>query len=262
MMNMILKTLYAIKRGIFELVSPSNCTIAPDKAIFSFTFDDVPMSAYKNGASKLENVGAKGTFYVALGMNDNKQPGQEDKYFNAEVIKKLHQKGHDIGCHTYSHINFRNTSSQEITVDCRKNTEQLKMMTSQPEIAHFSYPFGKASLQGKRVLNGVYKTMRTIEYGINTGKTDLNYLKSISLTSASLDRDAINKIIVESLKQKAWTIFFTHDVKAEPSEWGISIDDFNWLVDKCAAAEADILSVEEAYRVITNDAAHLVRQRG
>lgn len=250
-MNIILKSLYAIRCRIFESLYSNKCFVEPENAIFSFTFDDVPISAYENGASILEKVGARGTFYVALGMNDNKQDGEKDKYFNAAVIKALNEKGHDIACHTYSHINLREKSTSEIDADCHKNTEKLKMMTGKTTISHFSYPFGKVSLHGKRALRRVYKTLRTIEYGINTSKTDLSYLKSISLTSTSFDKDEISRIIDESVRKKAWTIFFTHDVKADPSEWGISVDDFNWVVGKCAATGVDLLSVEDAYQLVT-----------
>ncbi len=36
--------------------------------LVSFTFDDVPASAYVNGAAILERYGMRGTFYIAAGI--------------------------------------------------------------------------------------------------------------------------------------------------------------------------------------------------
>jgi peptidoglycan/xylan/chitin deacetylase (PgdA/CDA1 family) len=38
-----------------------------DAPLVSFTFDDVPESAYTNGAAVLEQCGVRGTFYLAAG---------------------------------------------------------------------------------------------------------------------------------------------------------------------------------------------------
>lgn len=251
-MEFIINRLRAIKQKIFESIYDNKQYISLDKAIFSFTFDDVPVSAYTNGAKILESAEARGTYYVALGMNGNKNNSSEkDNYFNEKIIKQAYEKGHNIACHTYSHLNLRKHTAKYITKDCEKNTSYLSSMVDNAPISHFSYPFGKVSLRAKKALRDKYKTMRTIEHGINNGLTDMTHLRAISLTSESLDRNKIVDVINKTIQEKAWTIFFTHDVDDSPSEWGISIADFKWIVDKCSESDASILTVQDAYKIIS-----------
>jgi peptidoglycan/xylan/chitin deacetylase (PgdA/CDA1 family) len=67
--------------------------------LVSFTFDDVPDSAYTNGASILEDYGIQGTFYIASGTC-----GSTDTHWRVisrEQVALLHARGHEIGCHTF-----------------------------------------------------------------------------------------------------------------------------------------------------------------
>src|ERR1700735_5587982 len=70
--------------------------------LVSFTFDDVPDSAYTNGAAILENRGVRGTFYIAAGTC-----GTVDTHWRVidrNQVRALHAADHEIGCHTYSHV--------------------------------------------------------------------------------------------------------------------------------------------------------------
>src|SRR5579863_4942995 len=70
--------------------------------IVSFTFDDVPDSAYINGAAVLDTRKVRGTFYIASGTC-----GRRDTYWRvigADQVRALHERGHEIGCHTFSHV--------------------------------------------------------------------------------------------------------------------------------------------------------------
>ncbi len=70
--------------------------------LVSFTFDDVPDSAYTNGAAVLEQHGVRGTFYIATGTL-----GAADSHWRVigrDQVRALHERGHEIGCHTFSHV--------------------------------------------------------------------------------------------------------------------------------------------------------------
>ena len=67
--------------------------------LVSFTFDDVPASAYTNGAAILEDHGLRGTFYIASGTL-----GETDtdwRVIDRDQVRALHDRGHEIGCHTF-----------------------------------------------------------------------------------------------------------------------------------------------------------------
>src|ERR1700760_4894159 len=67
----------------------------------TFTFDDIPKSAATTGARILEDHGARGTFYVSGGLVGTASSNWA--VAEARNLVDLHNRGHEIGCHTFSH---------------------------------------------------------------------------------------------------------------------------------------------------------------
>ena len=253
-MGILRQLLKALKLLVFENIYTRKINIRNNKAIFSFTFDDVPISAAKNGAKILEEFNITGTYYVALGMEeiDGSTDDNTRRFLNKNDIINLHNAGHDIGCHTYSHLNQRQHTSKTVLTNCNKNTNLLQNILNTSSIDNFSYPFGMVSPLGKKILGRKYKTLRTSDHGINSGVTDMTHLRAIMLYSNTFNRDTLTKEINLAIKEKAWLIFYTHDVCEQPSEWGVNTDDFKWLVEQCVISECDILNISNAYNKIIN----------
>ena len=110
----------------------------------SFTFDDTPDSAYLNGAALLEEFGWLGTFYIASGTC-----GMRDEFWNVITrgqVCALHAQGHEIGCHTFSHVNVETLDAAAMDDELRRNASTLRELCSDLEISNFCFPFGKLSL--------------------------------------------------------------------------------------------------------------------
>jgi peptidoglycan/xylan/chitin deacetylase (PgdA/CDA1 family) len=245
-----MKLLKAIKLLVLENLFTRKVHIHNDSAIFSFTFDDAPMTAWTNGARILEKFNKTATFYIATGMDNNK--GDNRKLLNGDDILTAHQKGHDIGCHTYSHIDCRKNAVTKVLSDCRTNTTELEKLTGKSTIEHFAYPFGMVGLRSKKSLRSKYLTLRTTDHGVNHGWTDMTHLRSVSLCSIAFTREKVVAAINDAVKHNAWLIFYSHDIRESPSDWGISIEDFEWVVDQCAQARGEILNVSQAYKKIVS----------
>lgn len=87
--------------------------------VVSFTFDDVPESAYENGAAILDEFGIQGTFYIAAGTC-----GAMDTYWRVigrNQVSDLYRRGHEIGCHTFSHQAVDELDSRRMDEECQKN---------------------------------------------------------------------------------------------------------------------------------------------
>lgn len=238
----------SVKQAVLETVFNKTIYISLDRPIISFSFDDVPATAATNGAPILEEHGHLGTYYVASGIQSADE--SNDYFLSASAIKQLVKSGHEIGCHSYSHKSLRWTSGTATLADCSKNTRKLGEIIPDYEIRNFSYPYGLAGLASKRALQNRYHTMRTSDEGLNIGKTDLSHLKAINLYSDSLDRSKIETVLKESIRQKCWVIFYTHDVCAHHSSWGTSLDDFRWVVEKCSTSAFDVLNINHAMEKI------------
>ena len=63
--------------------------------------DDFPRSALDTGAPILERHGVRGTYYAALSRLD---AGSEmGPMFSSNDLPTLHERGHEIGDHTFGH---------------------------------------------------------------------------------------------------------------------------------------------------------------
>jgi len=259
-MIMQLKHKLASARHVMrEHAYPNPAYISPDKALFSFTFDDAPVSSIKNGATLLEKYGARGTYYIALGMAtaaNQRDPSAIDYkrdgviYFaNESDVSELHLRGHDVGCHSFSHKPQSSQTLTQIIEDNCKNKTKLEDILG-CKINHSSYPHGDVRLLAKRVLRHQYQTLRSTASGMNYGRVDLSYLRAIKIYSNNMDRNRITALIDKAIFLKAWTIFYTHEICLAPNQWGTTIDDFDWILTVLVNRGAQILSMSQAANIL------------
>jgi len=214
-----------------------------DQPLISFTFDDFPKSAITNGAKTLENEGWRGTYYTSAGLAETEN--HHGKHFNAQDLRDLEARGHEIAGHTHSHIDLTGLSVSEALAETHANYDALKSMGVQGEIKNFAYPYGEASGRMKKALSEKFTSMRGIQDGAHYGSADLNELKSQAIdTKPNFDK-ALN-IINGFNARPGWLVLFTHDITENPSEWGCTPDKFLQIVSAVKASGADVLTVSEA----------------
>jgi peptidoglycan/xylan/chitin deacetylase (PgdA/CDA1 family) len=195
-------------------------TMRNSAPLVSFTFDDVPDSAYLNGAAVLEERGIRGTFYVAAGTC-----GSVDTHWRViarDQVTALHARGHEIGCHTFSHVAVDRLDTAGMAEECRRNGAALRELCDGIQITNFCYPFGRLSLARKLQLQKRFDTCRGIYEGINTGTIDLGVLRVIELYDRTLTPEKLRHVLRETRERNGWLVFYTHDVAAEPSWIGCS----------------------------------------
>ena len=216
--------------------------------LVSFTFDDVPDSAYTNGATVLENHGVRGTFYIASGTL-----GSADAHWRVidrEQVRALHDQGHEIGCHTFSHVPVERLSARALVEECRRNRESLLDMCPDIRLTNFCYPHGRASLPRKRELEKQFDTCRGIYEGINAGTIDLGMLRVIELYDRTLTPEKLKDVLRETRERNGWLIFYTHDVAMPPSWIGCSPRLLQTAVEAVQAEGMPCLTVRDALTAI------------
>ncbi|AKL94024.1 putative xylanase/chitin deacetylase [Clostridium aceticum] len=103
-----------------------------DQKIVALTFDDGPHPRYTPQILELlEEHDIKATFFV-LGKHVERYP---------EVVKKMVAQGHEVGNHTYSHINVRETSKEKIEEEFEKTQRAIFSITGVRSQV-FRPPFG------------------------------------------------------------------------------------------------------------------------
>jgi peptidoglycan/xylan/chitin deacetylase (PgdA/CDA1 family) len=216
--------------------------------LVTFTFDDVPDSAYINGAALLEQRGLHGTFYVASGTC-----GHEDAYWRvigADQVRALYDAGHEIGCHTFSHMRVEDLDAQRMDEECAQNLRRLWELCPGIALTNFCYPFGRASLPRKMQLQKRFDSCRGVYQGINAGTADLGMLRTIDLYDRTLTPDKLRRVVRETRERNGWLIFTTHDVAETPSWIGCSP---RLLEDAIAAVHAEnmqCLPIRDALKAI------------
>jgi peptidoglycan/xylan/chitin deacetylase (PgdA/CDA1 family) len=216
--------------------------------IVSFTFDDVPDSAYLNGVPILDGYGVQGTFYIASGTC-----GAADTYWRViarDQVRDLHARGHEIGCHTFSHCAVDQLAAQSIEEQCQRNLNCLRELCPGITLTNFCYPFGCVSLPRKLQLQKRFDTCRGIYEGLNTGVIDLSLLKVIELYDRTLTGDRLLRVLRRARQTNGWVIFYVHDVAQEPTHMGCSPRLLRDTIEAVRKEHIQCLSIRQALPVI------------
>jgi peptidoglycan/xylan/chitin deacetylase (PgdA/CDA1 family) len=189
-----------------------------DGPMVSFTFDDAPISAATRGAGMLEEYDARGTFYVAGGLADSWSGNWTT--VSADDVAGLHRRGHEIGCHTFSHARATDLTAAAMAAELEENRRYLLALDPSIRIENFAYPYGTGSVLRKGQLGKAFRSSRGIVPGANSGTVDLQYLRATPLVDCHIDRDGIDRAFDEAVATNGWLIFYGHDVEAAPSPYG------------------------------------------
>jgi peptidoglycan/xylan/chitin deacetylase (PgdA/CDA1 family) len=211
--------------------------------IVSFSFDDFPRSAYLVGGSILERYGARGTYYAAPALMD--ACNESGDQFRADDLDALLENGHELGSHTYGHISSRSVNCETFCGDVGQGRKAIQDLTG-GEISNFAYPFGHVTLRTKRALATSVTTARGIVPGLNGPEIDLNLLRANSLYGDIQGLAKAENWIEENVRHRNWLIFYTHDVRSDPSPWGCTPALLEAVVSCALRHGCRILTIKQA----------------
>lgn len=210
--------------------------------VVSFTFDDFPKSALIAGGRILERYYARGTYYTSMNLaerNDHLGP-----MFDSNDVLAAHSAGHEIACHTFTHVDCRTVPTSSLTAELRQNAQALGTLSSDIKLANFAYPYGSISAPAKRFLGAQFSSCRGIGRGINHEIVDLADLQAVQLYALDFDESEMQRLIQYNKRVEGWLIFFTHDVAQKPSAYGCTPDQLERIV-AFAEAHTTILPVRD-----------------
>jgi peptidoglycan/xylan/chitin deacetylase (PgdA/CDA1 family) len=231
-------------QSAYERSAPKLFTMRNDKPLVSFTFDDAPDSAFLNGATILESSGVRGTFYIAGALCGC--TGENWRLIGREHIRTLHDRGHEIGCHTFTHVRVDRLDAHAMDKQCERNQTYLGKLCPGLTLTNFCYPYGRTSIARKMQLQKRFDSCRSISEGINFQVIDLGMLKVIELFDRTLTSTKLTSILEATRKQNGWLIFYTHDVAETPSWIGCTPRLLRTVLATVQAAGIRSLPVSEA----------------
>lgn len=237
-------------RRLTVKMAQNTLPVGRDRAIVSFTFDDCPKSGLINGVQAIESAGWQTTVYVACGLF-----GIENhlgKMMGAEDAQALHAAGHEIGEHTFSHLDAKSMKLTSFELDISRNQIELAKLGLPPSET-FAYPYGETYPGLKKAMQDKFRGSRGINRKIHTHRVDLNQIGSLPLYSSSMDMAV--KAVNDLVKTGGWLTFFTHDVRDNPSEYGCKPEDIRKILEVVKASGADVLNIKDAITALEGESA-------
>lgn len=214
-------------------------------------FDDALESVYTTGFPIFTAQGEKFTIAVIgnlIGGASN---------CSAAELQEMAAAGHDMQCHTHTHINLASSTSGAITANLDANDAAFTAAGITPPI-HISYPYGyynKTAIDamvGRRV-SGRITTMQMADFIPIYKDTDKFQLSSIyvdNLDDAGLT--ALNLWLDDAKAKRYAIIVFAHGVTEAGSSMAISINKLNQIIDSAQAKGLDIITRSQLYTAMTS----------
>ena len=216
------------------------------RPIASITFDDFPKSAWALGGPVLARHGVRATYYTAGSFCGRTMDGRI--FYDAEDLSAVAAAGHEIACHSFAHQPTPSLSLQELADDAARNAEFLRPFLAGGRAESYAFPYGLASPRTKRFFASRFSNVRGVHPGLNSGRADLALLDVVSIERRCWDRDQIMRAITRARHDRAWIVFYTHDISDAPSAYGSTPAMLSELLGRLIEARIEILPMREAVK--------------
>jgi peptidoglycan/xylan/chitin deacetylase (PgdA/CDA1 family) len=208
--------------------------------MISFSFDDAPDTAFSVGAKLLEARGLRGTFFVCAGLIGDS--GHMGPYATRDQVVQAAAMGHEIACHSYSHLDCGQAKAADIAHDLDRNSQAFAAL-GLPQPTTFAFPYGDVSAQAKHVAGDRFRLCRALHHGVVKPGADLNQAPAVGIEGD--DGEAVARRWMQTAaRQGAWLILYTHILGSTPTEFGCTVEGFARLVDEAIAGGFHIVTVE------------------
>jgi peptidoglycan/xylan/chitin deacetylase (PgdA/CDA1 family) len=198
----------------------------------SFTFDDFPRSALLVGGRILADHGVRGTYFVSLGLLGT--PSQSGPIASRDDLQLLTRLGHEVGCHTFDHLDGWNSGPAAFERSIEANRAALAEVVPGARFPVFAYPLDGPSVRVKRAVGRHFVCCRGGGQAFNAGTADLNLLNAYFLDWRNLDDpSAVCDVIRRNSAANGYLVFATHDIADQPSRFGWPPQAFAQVV-RCA----------------------------
>jgi peptidoglycan/xylan/chitin deacetylase (PgdA/CDA1 family) len=206
-----------VRRQVLRAVHRRLKCLEDQGPVVSFCFDDFPRTALTTGGSILKSFGVRATYYAAMGLSNTS--GELGDAFTTNDLYSLVSDGHELATHTFSHISCRRVSASLFRQDVQRGRDAICDLGLVPS-DNFAYPFGEVTINAKGVIGQEMASCRGTQSGINGPVMDLNLLRANCLYGGSGKLDAADALLSCNREQSGWLIFYTHDVRENPSRYG------------------------------------------
>lgn len=216
-----------------------------DRGLISLSFDDCPRSVVDNALPLIEARGWNATIYAAMSLCGT--TNHLGLHMSEQDMIAAHSAGHEIGDHTFTHIDGMTAGPDGVMDDIARNRASFKTL-GLPRAETFAYPYGEVTPSLKRCLNREFALSRGIHTPVG-GAIDLGLAASGRLYSDHIETTL--DLIKTAAREKRWLILFGHDVRDDPSDFGCTPAELFRIIDTIAYLGLDVMTVRDALRKVT-----------
>lgn len=216
-----------------------------DRGLISLSFDDCPRSVVDNALPLIEARGWNATIYAAIGLCGT--TNHLGLHMSERDIVAAHAAGHEIGDHTFTHIDGLKAGPDAVLNDIARNRAAFQSL-GLPRAETFAYPYGEVTPLLKRRMSDEFALSRGIHSPLG-GTVDLGLAASARLYSDQIEITL--ELIKTAAREKRWLILFGHDVRDNPSDFGCTPDELFRIIDMIAHLGLDVLTVRGALKKVT-----------
>ena len=170
------------------------------------------------------------------------------RYATRDETIAVQAVGHELACHTFSHLDCGVAPQAVIKADVARNHTVLAEWGANT-LTNFAYPYGDVSHGAKAALGDRFQVLRALNPGLIKVGTDLNQAPAVGIEGPHGEAMA-SAWLVRAIRHKAWLILYSHDVATNPTRWGCTPDALARLIDVAQTAGCDIVTVAEGARRI------------
>lgn len=182
-----------------------------DFPLVSFSFDDAPTSAFERGAEVLDAFDVRATFYVSLGLTGG--VSELGPIGTREHLQRAFQQGHELGCHTFDHLDAWHCTRSAYVASIERNRRALHEFVPGATFRTFAYPKSGARALVKKAIGDRFECGRGGGQTFNCGVIDLNLVRCVFLDRhTNVDLLAVRDLVARNAARRGWLIFAAHDI--------------------------------------------------
>jgi peptidoglycan/xylan/chitin deacetylase (PgdA/CDA1 family) len=211
------------------------------KPMITLSFDDAPSSAALYGRKLMGDYGIAATYFISGGLMG--QDSHFGPYAHCDEVMDLHIMGHEIACHTYSHLDCGTTYRAKIEANMAQNKAAFFDM-GLPQAQTFAYPYGEISMTAKAITRSKFKVARALHKEIIRTGSDLNQLPAIGIEGHKPIDYYLYWLEKAAQHPASWIVFYSHDVSDSPSDFGTSPEILERLIKAGQTLDFDFVTLK------------------
>lgn len=177
----------------------------------SVSFDDGWKSAITNAEPLLAKYRMPATFYIISERPEDTYRWSE--YMDANDLRTLAARGHEIGVHTRSHKHLPDLSDEEARSEIFQGLKDLQALGFRPRT--FAYPFGEWNRSVvEHVREAGFFAARGIEPGENDAMTNRLLLKARPIRECDTTERATSLIANFTRTETRWLVLYLHQIES------------------------------------------------